>query len=307
MVIAPQAPTKSDSTTYQRTAAGLLRATLGTRPDLPPETVLYEFGNPRWYDELKFPEQKGDQKSPVRQKDPGPIVFQPRAGGRARARDATSPSKSKSGASVGAAQLLSLDAAEGMERGTLWHLWCQQTRWRDETALDVSRLCLIGRPYCRKQAMLQPEAEAFLTAIERPAVKQLFLKKGVLTLRSELGAGVSVECRTESGFSLFTQGRWMTGVIDRLVLYRRDGKVVAADVIDFKTDLAGEASKLRAVYREQIRQYARAVATAYAIDAASIHSKLVWLSSGTVELVGNTTPAFAPRTAQQSLFSEDDL
>jgi ATP-dependent exoDNAse (exonuclease V) beta subunit len=67
------------------------------------------------------------------------------------------------------------------------------------------------------------------------------------------------------------------------VLYRRAGNVVAADVIDFKTDLAGKSSALAASYREQVRQYAEAVERAYGLDPRSIRSKLVWLTTGDVE------------------------
>ncbi|OAI53000.1 hypothetical protein AYO47_05775 [Planctomyces sp. SCGC AG-212-M04] len=309
LVIAPQEPTKGGETTHLRTAAGLLRATLSLRPDLPAETVLYEFGNARWYEEL--PPAKPEEVRPAspHARSSGMIALKSRAGGRGRGREATSPSQSKGGQRLAAAKLLSLDAGLGMERGTLWHLWCQELRWLDDVSLDAAHLAAIGQPHCRQGSRLQDEIAAFRSALEKTAVRSLFERGSVARSRPDLGADLMVDCLSESGFSMLLDGRWLTGSVDRLVLYRRAGKIVGADVIDFKTDQAGEATPLRGAYREQIRQYAVAVARVYGIDANSICSKLVWLTTGTVEVVpGMPARSSLPsaRVSQPRLFSEDE-
>jgi len=286
MIIAPQAPTQKGETTYQKTAAGLLRATLTHRPDLPPGETLFEFGNPRWFEELTAVEPPVEGAPPVAASKSTGISFASTGSHRTRGRESASPSQGKgSGRPVQTSQLLSLDAASGMERGTLWHLWCQATKWLDESPLEREGLRLVGRPHCRDESKLTRELEAFLTAVEAAGVKDIFRRSAALRGRPELGAEVSVDCLTESRFTMLVEGRCVSGSIDRLVLYRRGGKVVAADVIDFKTDLAGEATPLRGAYREQVRQYASSVTRTYGLEEQAVCSKLVWLTTHRVESV----------------------
>ena len=286
MVIAPQKPTGggTGATTYRATAAGLLRATLTQRPDLPPATVLYEHGSSRWYDEVDRRQEKQADAAPSAARPAGTISLTSKAGGAGRNRRATSPSKAKGAHGVPATRLLSLEAAEGMERGTLWHLWCQQTRWIEEP-LDPEKLVATGRSICRNEERLRAEATRFHDALRRPAIDELFRKAAMLESRSGLGADVTVDCMTESRFSMLVDGDWSTGSIDRLVLYRQGSRVVAADVIDFKTDMTGQASPLRSAYCEQIRQYAAAVARIYGIEQGAVRRILAWLTTGTAEVV----------------------
>ncbi|QDT54883.1 ATP-dependent helicase/nuclease subunit A [Caulifigura coniformis] len=291
MIIAPQAATQKGETTYQKTAAGLLRATLAQRPDLPPGEVLFECGDPRWFEELPAPETPGEGAPPAAARSSAEISFASAGSHRTRGRESASPSQGKgAGRSVRASQLLSIDAASGMERGTLWHLWCQETKWLDDGPLESERLRLVGRPHCRDESKLTRELKAFLKAAAATGVKDVFLRSAALKERAELGADVSVDCLTESRFTMLVEGRCVSGSIDRLVLYRRGGKVVAADVIDFKTDLAGEATPLRPAYREQVRQYASSVARTYGLDASVVRSRLVWLTTHRIEDVEAVRP-----------------
>ena len=72
---------------------------------------------------------------------------------------------------------------------------------------------------------------------------------------------LELEVRTEQPIaSLLGEGSLMRGSIDRLVLMRRDGKLLAADIIDFKTDslTADYAARRAELYKEQVNLYARA-------------------------------------------------
>jgi ATP-dependent exoDNAse (exonuclease V) beta subunit len=80
------------------------------------------------------------------------------------------------------------------------------------------------------------------------------------------------------------------GVIDRLVLAWRQGRVVAAQVLDWKTDavvndgseggdpLAGRAS----AYRGQLRDYRAAVSALFRVPEESVRGHLVFLEPGRV-------------------------
>ncbi len=282
LIIAPQQPVASGETTFQKTAAGLVRAALSTRPDLPPETILFEYGNPRWFDELPSPPDSSSTPPPA--PAAGPIELRDRETGRIRGRQTASPSHSeRTHRPVPAARLLSLDAAGGRERGTLWHFWCQQIEWLSGAAPERDRLRQLGRPKCRSEERLDAELDAFLQTIAAPAMKALFQQSSVISSRIDLGPGVQARCLTESRFALVENDLCITGTIDRLILYERSGAVVGADVIDFKTDLAGPASPLHSAYSSQLSQYAAAVAKAQQIAPETVRAQLVWLASAQVE------------------------
>jgi len=57
----------------------------------------------------------------------------------------------------------------------------------------------------------------------------------------------------EQSFEVILEGRWMTGVVDRLIVEDEH-----ATVIDFKTDHVAHAEELRERYRPQMQAYAKA-------------------------------------------------
>ena len=80
------------------------------------------------------------------------------------------------------------------------------------------------------------------------------------------------------------------GVIDRLVLIQRNGQVVGAEILDFKTDSieAGEEATLSARtehYRPQIAAYRSVVQQQYGLAESDVSGKLVFLRAGVVREV----------------------
>ena len=84
----------------------------------------------------------------------------------------------------------------------------------------------------------------------------------------------------------------MQGVIDRLVIWSRGGKPIAAEVIDFKFDGVGsdrdngEQARLidekTAFYSPQLADYRRAVAQLFGLAPPCITADLVFMRPGTV-------------------------
>jgi ATP-dependent helicase/nuclease subunit A len=71
-------------------------------------------------------------------------------------------------------------------------------------------------------------------------------------------------------------GRWMSGVIDRLLVERDDsGRVRSATVIDFKTDRVEREDDLIERYSGQMLAYRMALAMVFEIEAAAIDCALV--------------------------------
>ncbi|MDC0308571.1 hypothetical protein OAL44_05470, partial [Planctomycetaceae bacterium] len=69
---------------------------------------------------------------------------------------------------------------------------------------------------------------------------------------------------------------------DRVVLYQQDGKVIAADVIDYKTDSASsteDIERLKTIYRPQLEKYGRAMQTLYELDEDRVVIRLGLISA----------------------------
>ena len=82
-------------------------------------------------------------------------------------------------------------------------------------------------------------------------------------------------------------GNLISGSIDRLVLLRRGQNVVAADIIDFKTDSIEPSqepdwSQRIAYYHSQLSMYADSVAQIFRIPAGRIAARLAFVEPGAV-------------------------
>ena len=81
----------------------------------------------------------------------------------------------------------------------------------------------------------------------------------------------------------------MSGTVDRLVLLFKNVQVVAADVIDFKTD-AVEPDSVQldeAVehYRPQIDAYRRAISAMFHIPKKQVSARLLFVTPGLVKVI----------------------
>ena len=103
---------------------------------------------------------------------------------------------------------------------------------------------------------------------------------------SDAPAGSALDVSTEHAFSIILPGddgeaQLWNGSIARLVVARRDGKVVWAEILDYKTDGVSEDRLALRVeyYRLQIENYARVVAAQTGLAVADISRRLVFLSA----------------------------
>ena len=159
---------------------------------------------------------------------------------------------------------------------------------------------LLRRIACREGA-LASQVESliadFRTMCAWPAVAAVLARPENQLPRkfvcAELPAGpAEPSLHREQAFALDEGEGTLLGIIDRMVLWRRSGRTVAAELIDFKFDgLGGDgksASRARvrtektAFYTPQLQAYRRAVAGLHDLDPARISSELVFMRSGDV-------------------------
>jgi ATP-dependent exoDNAse (exonuclease V) beta subunit len=94
-----------------------------------------------------------------------------------------------------------------------------------------------------------------------------------------------LEVHNERRFAVRDENRLLSGVIDRLVLLYEGTRLVAADIIDYKTDAASRddaqhLDQLTGFYRPQIAAYRRAVAKTCGLRGEQITARLLFVSPG---------------------------
>lgn len=177
------------------------------------------------------------------------------------------------------------------ERGSIAHAWFERVRWLDgrslegidEGALLESVSVEIGRPVDRAladevRAMVARSLEGPMGAVLDPA-------------RAASWGCDSVEVRTEMPFAAVLGETLVRGRMDRVVLGVSGGRVVRAEVVDWKTGAAtasGDGLERRlAGYREQMDGYRRALAAMFGLAPGAVTAVLAFPERGElVEVAG---------------------
>jgi len=296
-MLIPPATGKSD--TLRSTLSGLLRKGLtesGTRAE--PDTLLFQTGNPDWYLQVDDPKSNAG-RVPAAAQQPSPIRLAPMPDGRQRGLITVIPSELEGGRTVRIHELLSLDRAERLERGTLLHRWFEEIRWLDEGLPDEQRLRSIAGLHGFQGAHIEAELARFRSFLQNPTIVSLLsqqafegacppdLSADVCGLINSSRIRLEVHC--EWGFTApGTEGSLTTGIIDRLVLIfdAECHELLAVDIIDYKTDEIADgqlAADTRAgFYTHQMQAYRSAIQNLYRIPQNRISARLLFVTTGTV-------------------------
>jgi ATP-dependent exoDNAse (exonuclease V) beta subunit len=291
-------PAEANERSMPKKFTGILRATLAPDKAATGGQTLYEHGNKSWY------------KSYTRQKTesaPGPpeppaeesIRLAPPPAHRTRGLDRTSPSSLEGGQCFPAARLLEPKNAAAFEYGSLVHAWMEQIQWLDEGLPSDDTLRKVAARLASQLGHIPTKLDGplanFRQQLAAPAVAALFDPTfyghpenfGLSPTIVKFGKTPLVQALCEHRFAVREADQLMSGSIDRLVLISSGSKVIAADVIDFKTDdlTAGDAAALSAkvtFYAPQIEGYRRAVATIFQLELECVAARLVFLKAGVV-------------------------
>lgn len=224
---------------------------------------------------------------PPRGVDLGAPIFRPSAAGLGRNLARRSPSSLEGGDRVDLASTLRLDRAGALHRGDVVHAWCKNIGWIESGIGEDAALVATARatsPSLTKAQVAELIAE-FRGWMDAEAVRSA-LSRGHFP--SDLFTVAQVE--NELPFARRVDGEIQEGFIDRLVLIQRDGVVVGAEVLDFKTDMIepgddeGLADRTEQ-HRPQISAYCDVVREQYGLAAGDVSGFLVFLVSGEVREV----------------------
>ena len=309
----------------RRHSAGLIREALALKDDKANEAdILLERGDPRWFDRLDDEAELVDEKSvdgesvvneesvdeePVDEEsvdgesvgearpadkkknpgdaDPSAPLLRPSAAGPGRNLARRSPSNLGGGDRVDLSLILRLDAAPALQRGDVVHAWCREIEWiedgvgNDDALRAIARATAPGMPGDQVTGLIA-EFRGWMGA---EPIRRALSRDG---FPSDLFTAINVE--NELPFVRCVGDEIQEGVIDRLVLIERDGRVVQADILDFKTDsFESEDDETLAAYTEryrpQILAYCSAVREQYGLAESDVGGKLAFLGAGVISQV----------------------
>jgi ATP-dependent helicase/nuclease subunit A len=281
-MVVPADPEKGPGSA--KSAARLLRAALAPGEGADAQgKILFEDGEVEWAKEVRVgSEGRAAEAQPSPTLGMGrSISLKPPPQARTRNLARRSPSSLEGGSTLELASLLRLDLrGDALLRGTVVHSWCESLGWMEEGLPDEPELLEKARRDAPRveEARLRVWLSDFRVWLETPDIK------GALS-RSAYSTGARVE--RELPFLHRTHDGILQGYVDRLVLEEEGGRVVSAEVLDFKTDQVDGSDPVAltervAFYRPQIEAYREAVASRYGLDLKGVRGTLLFLRAGVV-------------------------
>ena len=230
--------------------------------------VLCQLGNERWYESLSDELQNSSELIETSSE----IRFLPLSK-RGRALPRKTPSGLEGGDGVDLNRELDGQGHNAAIRGTIIHRLFETITWLDGQAPTFDELYPTVASLSHDDSVLSECIKEFQAMLSQQDIQQLFIQD-----RYDGDAEVS----NEHPFAHRDGDSIMSGMIDRLVLCRNAGKLVAAEVIDFKTDQPNSLEERVAYYAPQIEAYKNAIYLQYDLPQERITSKLVFVRLGKV-------------------------
>jgi ATP-dependent exoDNAse (exonuclease V) beta subunit len=177
----------------------------------------------------------------------------------------------------------------------LIHAFFEQISWLDEGVPSKAELAGIAERLNDAGLDVDQQLADFHAMLDRPAIRDALSRSHYESSANEARpwtrAGhdssipLAAEVHNERRFAVRDQGKILSGIIDRLVLLRHHGQVVAAEILDYKTDGVPEDDPPRLAesvehYRPQVEAYRRAVAKMFRIPPENISAKLLFVTPG---------------------------
>ena len=261
----------------KKSFAGLLRAALTTDMLAPADAVLFETGNPDWdARRMGTPARPEPGKS---SQPPNRIHFAPALPVPTRGWQRKAPSTHESSTTRRLDKLLQPRAAQPLDRGTLIHKWFEQIEWLDTGRPTSEQLLAAARTLPPLTIEPQSALPEFFTFLDKPAIA------AVLNRESSPHHSLTPRVLREHPFACRFDRTLISGIIDRLVLWFDGSQLIAAELLDFKTDAVDDPPALAArvaTYRPQLDSYRQAVAQLFHLPASDVTATLVFVQPGEI-------------------------
>jgi ATP-dependent exoDNAse (exonuclease V) beta subunit len=301
-------PPKCNENTMPKSPAGLIRSALGGCVKAPLDWS-FETGDPAWLEKQRLVPQKslspaGTQTPLSAETAARPIDGKetiPRATGetlslrsdpgRRRMLPRVSPSSLEGGTQVQLARWLQLERPASLLRGSLFHSWFQTIEWLDEKdeadwPMRRSEFLELAQKLRAPRDEVSAWLEEFQKMLERPALREALVEANYRQRFASLTAqSPRLEVWRERPFAVADSQGLLTGTLDRVVVFCDGTQPLAAEVLDYKTDVISDPQARNArvdFYRPQLEAYRRAVGRLCHLSSAKITAKLLFVDSGDV-------------------------
>ena len=277
-----------------KSAAGILLATLCPEAKRE-EGLLYEYGNPLWFQESAPATTEDDPHGltkfylpPTAYLHKSCLSSEVRSG---RGVPRASPSMLEGGDKLLLKTIFKSDEShQAMARGTLLHGCFQLVIWLDQAIPSNPRLIEHLKAIDPTAINLNEVVSSFYAMIERDNVRNMLSLESyqeMYLMHFPTGSPTMMEANrleveNERPFAVLLDDGLLQGVIDRLVLVYEGDQLVAADVVDFKSDSISEPSLQQRVdyYRPQLAGYRRAVQKFTKLPLEKISTRLLFVETG---------------------------
>ena len=202
-----------------------------------------------------------------------------------------------------------------MTRGTMIHGCFELIRWLDaglptrgELAKHLNRL----KPEIENHDGFIDEFErmAKLEGVQKILTRQTYQQEfmpGLIPPDQTIMDALALEVFNERPFAVNLESGFMQGTIDRLVIVKEGDKIVAADIIDFKTDSVTSDSINERVehYRPQLEAYRSAVSRFLKLQPNQIATRLLFVATGELVTMEENQSISTPESNPQPELAEE--
>ena len=215
----------------------------------------YAEGDPDWHTRVAVPAATPQSVVEPRRLDPAAVR-------KSRRWPARRPSDENTGV-LGAAQMFGLSGggSAAADFGDAVHALLAEVQWADAAGITRLAKAWVARGAAGEQALACVRAPALAAVWARPS------------------GSASAEVWRERAFEIVLEGKWVTGVFDRVVIERAaSGRAIRATVFDFKTDRVADDAGVEAVlarHEAQLNLYRRAAAVFVNLGDEQVACELV--------------------------------
>lgn len=272
VVVAPDSPARRRGASL----SDVLRATLCPGAAFPPDSRVFARGDEGWF---------GAPPTVAATTPVEPVRVALKPSRHARKLERRRPSSSHGAAEETLSSRMAPPNRYALEQGTLIHAFFERVSWVEDGLPDRASLLRLARVAGFPARAAEEKVDWFESMLWLPEVRRVMCREGYVA-----PGGDTLELRREFPFTQREEGSLVNGVIDRLVLHRRGGKVIAADVIDFKTDAVVPSDEETVAarvefHREQMEAYRQAVSRMERVAPERVRARLLFVTAGVVREV----------------------
>lgn len=279
----------------------LLRQTLAPRTPWDESTSLFEHGDANWFEHILTSAAPLVTSAPSQ---PDHIAFRTEEKERRRGLEHVAPSRREGQARVALERLFNPAEGTGTAAGTLYHAWFAMIGWLDDGLPTEAALgATAERMRSDLPRQIWDELDQLLVNfqmwLQNPVISGV-LRRSVYTNVKQEGFPATLkpfwnnlivphQVERERRFLVRDGTTFLNGSLDRVVWLSEGDRIVAADVIDFKTDAIapGDEAALCARaehYRPQMEAYRRAVVGLSKLPAERVAIRLIFTCAARVIL-----------------------